>query len=345
MSKVTQNFGCDICDVKCRDKYDLERHMLTAKHKKQMASDVFSGKKISDFYCEKCDYSCSKPSLWKKHVGTKKHLGNFSGKKVSLPQEKYICSVCAKCYGNYSSFWSHQKSCSQKSRDSEIIQDETITPEKNTGHLNIINTLMEENKELKNFVIEQSKETKQILDKVVTEMSKPQTINNTMNNNKYNINVFLHEQCKNAVNLSEFIENLTVSQADLENNAQMGFVDGISKIFLDNLKQLSVYERPIHCTDTKREIMYIRDEDTWQKDEHDKYLVNAIQKVSIKSMQTLVDWKEKNPEYNDADSDFSNKCIVIHQESNAGDNRATYYPKVIKTLAKETALKGINRQI
>ncbi len=337
MSKVSQNFGCAICDVKCRDKYDLERHMLTAKHKKQALSDNFSGKKNTEFFCEKCNYTCSKPSLWKKHVKTKKHLGNFSGEKVSLPEENYECAFCAKCYRNYSSLWSHQKSCSQKSRDS----NKKNTIKKSDEYVNIINTLMDENKDLKNIVIEQSKETKQILDKVV-EMSnnKPQqqTINNTMNNNKFNINVFLHEECKNALNFSDFIDRISISHTDLENNAQLGFVDGISKIFLDNLKQLSVYERPIHCTDLKRETLYIRDEDTWNKDDNEEKLKNAIKEVSRKSMQTLVDWKEKNPEYNDMDSDFSNKCITIHKESNAGENRETYYPKVIKTLAKETSI-------
>ena len=115
MSKVSKFYGCEVCDVKCRDKHDLERHMLTAKHKRQISSDKISGKNKTDFFCEKCDYSCSKLSLWKKHVNTKKHLGNFSGKKVSLPEEKFECSFCAKSYLNYSSLWSHQKTCSQKS--------------------------------------------------------------------------------------------------------------------------------------------------------------------------------------------------------------------------------------
>ena len=106
---------------------------------------------------------------------------------------------------------------------------------------------------------------------------------------------------------------------------------------MDNLKQLSIFERPIHCTDVKREIMYIREEDKWQKDEDN--VRSAIQEVSRKSMQKLIDWKENNPDYKDMNSDFSNKCIVIHQESNAGDNREIYFPKVIKTLAKETSIK------
>ena len=331
-------FYCAKCDVKCKYKSDYDRHLTTAKHCKGNFSDVSTSKNENDFYCKKCNYKCSKLSLWKKHINTKKHLGNFSDvslKKVSTAKEKYECKFCAKSYLNYSSFWSHQKSCSEKSRDS--INNKIVPSEENKDYVSLINNLIEENKDLKNFVIEQSKDTKQMLDKVI-DMKPQQTINNTMNNNKFNVNVFLHEQCKNAVNLREFINGIQISHEDLENNAQLGFVDGISKIFLDNLKQLSVFERPIHCTDIKREIMYIRDEDTWNKEEDNRKLKSAIQEVSWKSMKELNDWKGTNPEYDDIDSDFSNKCIVIHQGSNAGENRDTYYPKVIKTLAREIAI-------
>ena len=150
--------------------------------------------------------------------------------------------------------------------------------------------------------------------------------------------MFLNEKCNGAINLSDFIENIEVSQIDLENNAQLGFVDGISKIFIDNLKQLSIYERPIHCTDQKREIMYIKDQDTWTKENNDLKIRDAIQEVSRKSMLKLNDWKTENPDYNDMNSDFSNKCIAIHQQSNAGENRETFYPKVIKTIAKESSI-------
>ena len=122
----------------------------------------------------------------------------------------------------------------------------------------------------------------------------------------------------------------------------MGFIDGISKILMDNLKQLSVYERPIHCTDIKREIMYIKDEDRWQKEENDTKLQNAIQEVSRKSVSTLSNWKESNPkEYEDADSEFSNKCLAIQQHSIAGNNRDNYYQKVIKNVAKDIQIDRV----
>ena len=169
------------------------------------------------------------------------------------------------------------------------------------------------------------------------------TTNNIVNNNnKFNINLFLNEKCKDAINFADFIKNITVSNEDLENNAQLGFVNGISKIIIDNLNQLSVYDRPIHCSDAKRETMYIKDEDKWEKEEDTKKLTSAIQDVSRKSVATLLKWQETNPEYKDMDSEFSNKCIGMLQQSISGNSREVLYPKVIRTLAKETTIDKAN---
>jgi hypothetical protein len=183
--------------------------------------------------------------------------------------------------------------------------------------------------------------------KQVLELCKAGTTNNnnntingnvTNNNQKFNINVFLNEQCKDAINLSDFINRIDVSREDLENNAQLGFVGGISKIFLDNLRQLSINERPIHCTDLKRETMYIKDDDKWTKETGPAKLNTVIQRITQKSTRTLLDWKKENPDYQDHDSAFSNRCIVIQQQSMAGYDRDTYYPKVIRAVAKEVTI-------
>ena len=142
------------------------------------------------------------------------------------------------------------------------------------------NIIKEQNNDVNKGLL---KETNEIMNKVLEINSSPKIINNTINgnviNNRFNINMFLNNECKDAINFSEFIDRIEVSHADLENNAELGFVNGMSKILLDNLKQLSVYERPIHCTDLKRETMYIKDEDRWQKEEDNKKLSNAIQEV------------------------------------------------------------------
>jgi hypothetical protein len=199
-----------------------------------------------------------------------------------------------------------------------------------TALTNLVMELVKNNNELQ----KQSQEfQKQLFD--ICKNNNQTVINNTNSNNKFNINVFLNEQCKDAINFADFVKNIEVSQDDLHNTGQLGFVDGISKIILDNLKQLSINERPIHCTDLKRETMYIKDEDKWNKEEDDTKLRNAIQTVSRKSMKTLNDWKQVNPDYEDGDSEFSQECLSMQRHSVAGDDREVYFPKVARLVAKE----------
>ena len=208
----------------------------------------------------------------------------------------------------------------------------------NPDYMTIITQLLNQNNDLKNFILEQAtehkKDTMEIVGKMI-ETVKPINNNTTNNNQKFNINVFLNEQCKDAINFADFVKNIEVSREDIQNTGQLGFVNGISKILMDNLKQLSINERPIHCTDLKRETMYIKDEDKWNKEENDTKIKNAIQTVSRKSIQTLIDWKQVNPDYEDGDSEFSQECLSMQRHSVAGDDREVYYPKVARLVAKE----------
>ena len=326
------------------------------------------------FYCDKCDYTCYKKSNWDKHTETLKHSGN---QKVS--KKLAVCDLCDYTCCKQSLMDKHKKTNKHKLKLAEpsnsIVADDndaqlllssengniskfpTLLP---TDYMTVISQLLNQNNELKNFIIEQAtehkKETAEIVNKVIEQANehkkdtieivnkvienvKPanNTINGNVNNNnqKFNINVFLNEQCKDAMNFSDFIKNIEVSREDLENNAQLGFVDGVSKILIESLKQLDRSERPIHCTDIKRETMYIKDEDKWTREEDPTKINKAIQEVTRKSMISLLDWKEENPDYKDRDSEFSERCIVIQQQSMAAHNRDTYFPKVAKLVAKE----------
>jgi hypothetical protein len=303
------------------------------------------------YYCEKCNYSCNKTSNWNKHIATKKH--NSENTEAS-----FICNMCKyKCNSSYD-MDRHKQSNKHKNQYNTTESINKGTDDNDTGLMDIIKQLLTQNNELKNFIVEQAqehkKETTDILNRVIDQANenkkdtldivnkvienvKPTTITNTTNSNNkaFNINVFLNETCKDAINFSDFIKQLEVSREDLENNAQLGFVDGVSKILIDSLKQLDKTERPIHCTDVKRETMYIKDDDKWNKEEDTTKLNKAIQEVTRKSMGTLMNWKEENPDYKDRDSDFSDRCITIQKNSMAGYDRETYYPKVIKAVAKE----------
>jgi hypothetical protein len=277
-------------------------------------------------------------SNWQNHIKTNKHLSNNEN-------QYFECAACAYSCKTTSLMNKHKLTKKHKIRLSEpvVTCDEVIKPDSEL--MIIIKQLLTQNNELKNFIIEQAnehkKDTVDIIAKVI-EQTKSNTINsnitattNNNNNQKFNINLFLNETCKNAMNFSDFIKNIEVSREDLENNAQLGFVNGVSKILIDSLKQLDKTERPIHCTDVKRETMYIKDDDKWNKEEDATKLNQAIQAVTRKSLGTLINWQEENPDCKDADSEFSNHCIVIQKNSIAGYDRDTYYPKVVKAVAKE----------
>ena len=298
-------------------------------------------KNADEFYCEFCDFICSKESNFNKHLSTRKHKIRTDNTKNATENSPFFECDCGKKYKHASSLWNH------KQKDNCIYADKTdTTTVKNmesradTYKLEpeLVKGLFMQNQELIREILKKDELVEQMIHKIGT----TNITNNTHNtqNNNFNINLFLNEQCKDAINFSDFIDRIEVSHEDLENNAELGFVNGISKILMDNLKQLTVHERPIHCTDVKRETMYIKDDDEWKKDKNTntQKLNDAIHEVSRKSMISLMDWKRTNPDYQDGDSEFSTKCIAMQQQSTAITKKEQYYPKVVHKIAKESAI-------
>ena len=286
--------------------------------------------------CKICDFKCCRPAELSRHLLTRKHQNRtiLNEKNTNDVSPSFVCKKCNKSYKARNSLWYHENKCSTK----PVLVDTNLIDR----ILHDRQRIIDDNAELRNFIIEQSKITADTVNKAL-ELCKPvnTTINTTNNTqtNKFNINVFLNETCKNAINFSDFINNIQITYEDLENNARLGFVNGISKIFLDNLNQLDINERPIHCTDVKRETMYIKDDNTWTKQTSDEKLQKAIQGVSYRSMGKLSKWKQENPDYHDADSEFSQRCLIIQKNTLAGSERGVYYPKVIHVLARESAIE------
>ena len=342
---MASRFYCEVCDVTCGRPADWQRHTSTNKH---MRAQNNAPQNKTKYLCLDCDYTCCKNSILERHNSSTRHKLRVKSKNDTTLHDSSSMN------NESSHILSSQSHCSEITQgESEITRSES--EHSRLDYMTIISQLLNQNNELKNFIIEQAtehknfaieqanehkKETMEIVNKVI-ENTKPINNTNTVNGNvnntqKFNINVFLNEQCKDAMNLSDFVKSIEVSREDLENNAQLGFVGGISKIFMDNLKQLSINERPIHCTDVKRETMYIKDDDKWTKEVDSTKLNRVIQTITQKSTRTLLDWKKVNPDYNDNDSEFSNLCIVIQRNSMAGYDRDTYYPKVIHAIARET---------
>ena len=284
-----------------------------------------------EYSCEKCDFKCCNKKDFRRHLATEKHkmMTNDYTRMPETPKT-YMCE-CGKSYKYRQGLSVHKKKCTAKNVITVIDND---TPSEPT-----IEYLLKENLEMKRDNLEMKKDSLEMKEMMMEMMSKMgNTINNNTQNNQFNINMFLNETCKDAINFSDFIDRIEISHDDLENNAQLGFVNGMTKILMDNLKLLTLHERPIHCTDVKRETMYIKDENKWNKDHSVEILENAIKEVSRKSMQSLSQWKKNNPDYEDMDSEFSKKCIPMQQNSMGLCNKSSFYPKIIHNLAKENAI-------
>jgi len=267
----------------------------------------------------------------------------------------HIC-ICGKSYKHKTSLYKHHKSCNSivTTQPNIIVpQDNVENLDKNKDRESLILSLITQNKELMSLLStqqqEHKEETKDLVETIqvqsTTMQEQTKTIqemipkmgnnnNNTTNNNKFNLQVFLNEDCKDAINFSDFIENIKVTVEDLENQAQLGYVGGISKLFLENMKELGVNKRPIHCTDKKRNTLYIKENDKWDKDGSQEQLLYGIKVLTGRANQTLCDMKEDNPvEYSDIDSAFSTKCEDIQRNLLPVFPRETTFGKVIDSIS------------
>jgi hypothetical protein len=297
-----------------------------------------SQKVATEFLCVKCEYKCCNKFDYKKHLLTRKHVdGNESGNNGNEKSRKvaYKCDNCNNIYKYNSGLSRHKRTCTTPAP--VVCQPIVVCPPniENQIMANLVSELIKSNQE--------TQRQNDALQKQVLELCKNGTHNTTTNshNKTFNLNVFLNEQCKNAINFKDFIENIEVSREDLMSTGQLGFVGGISKILLAHLNELGVYERPIHCTDLKREIVYIKENNEWNKEADDTKMRSAIQEVSRKSVGTLIDWKKNNPDYADMGSKFSQDCVSIQRNSLAGYDRDTLYPRVIRELNRAIALKDM----
>ena len=271
------------------------------------------GKKKVEYYCEKCDFLTSNKKDYTRHLKTKKHNRPKKTPKKE-PSVEFVCFICKKKYIHQSSWSRHQTKCLEaynKSVELENNLDENIAfsaISKNPKNDNLeemkqkIKELEKEKEknskdELIMTMIKQQSETMELLKRsmqTTQEMSK--NVGNN-NNNTISINLFLNENCKNAMNLTDFIQNMNVSLEDLEFSKDNGFVKGVTNIFTKQLQDLDPTERPIHCSDKKRLQFYVKEDDVWQKDTNNEKIDRTITNIKIKQAQSLTEWEKDNPNF------------------------------------------------
>jgi len=280
--------------------------------------------------CEKCGYTCFKTFNFERHLATDKHSRIHFGYILDTQNEqnepdkkngnkKFVCE-CGKMYKYSQGLSKHKKHC--------IITENTDTTDKQ-----LIMMLIKENSELKNMVVD-------VCQKI-------QPLNNTINshninshNKTFNLNVFLNEHCKDAMNIMDFVDSLKIQLSDLENVGKLGFINGLSSIIVKKLNSLDETKRPIHCTDAKREVLYVKDEDKWEKELENKKIRKAIKHIAHKNSKLIPEFKIKHPDCAKSDSKYSEQYnkIIIEAMGGSGDNDSEKEDKIIKNIAKEVLI-------
>jgi hypothetical protein len=281
-------------------------------------------KKASIHYCDLCDFKSTKQSNYDKHITTPKHqLRTKLTNKEPQNAAQFMCKTCNKCYKARNSLWYHEQKCKPPPPTDKPA---TINPLDKDA---IIIDLIKQNTELQTHVIELMK------------TGTHKTINNNSHNKTFNLQFFLNDTCKDAMNITDFVHNLQLKMGDFEQLGEVGFVNGISNIIVKNLKDMDITSRPIHCTDAKRDVLYVKDEDKWEKEPNDCPKVRtAIKNIAHKNSKLLNDFKAINPNYNNSSSKVSDKYnkLLIETMGGKGDNDYDKATKIIKNMSKEVLL-------
>ncbi len=302
LPKENPRFCCDYCGIKTNNKKDYGNHLLTAKH--------------------------SKLTNVNKQLTV---ISHFSQDSVINNGNTFICDICEKSYKSRVGLWKHKKLCNaeEKPKEEPIINQSSsaITPE-------LVMELIKNNKELQQIILEQHTTLNNLVKNGVS--NNVNSLNNN-NNKTFNLQFFLNETCKDAMNIMDFVDSIKLQLSDLEKIGELCYTQGISNIITTNLKALEVTQRPVHCTDKKRETMYRKDEYKWEKeDENNTKLRKAIKRVANKNIKLLPQFREKYPEYKNSSSKISDKYdhIVIEAMGGAGNNDLEKEDKIIHNISK-----------
>ena len=293
------------------------------------------------FYCNYCDYGTCKKTNFNTHLSSVKHLrvtnddikGHNSAEiQPEICNDKGFICKCGKIYQHRQGLWRHKNKCTNN--DNKILLNNTTNNTKNEPtDKEVILMLIKENSELKNMMM-----------KVIENGTNNTTnnINNTNSHNKaFNLNFFLNETCKNAMNITDFVDSIKLQISDLEKVGEIGYVEGISNIIIKNLNALDETERPVHCTDKKRETIYIKDEGQWEKDDDNKSkLKKTINKIANKNIKLISQFREKYPECRKCESSISYKYnkMIIEAMGGPGDNNVEKEEKIIRNISKEITI-------
>jgi hypothetical protein len=314
--------------------------------------------KIDKIYqCKICDVTTRKKADFKRHIETTKHRNNVLATNVDNQatqknDKKHICKNCGKIYNERTGLWRHNKKCQHKKYDDNYEGDDWTLVNNNDNNKNafdkeIVMMLLKQNSE----IIKETTDLKSMVLEIVkngttNNSHNTNNSNNTINNKTFNLQFFLNETCKNAMNIEEFVEQIVLNLNDLEETGRIGFAEGITKMITSRLKALDITERPFHCSDLKRETLYIKNENKWEKEEDDKpKLTKAVKQIACKNIKQIFEWQKAHPDYSDPETRASDKYMkMLTNVMSGGTEEETHqnYDKIIKNITKESIIDKEN---
>ncbi len=311
--KMPKTYTCEVCNFICSKKSNFTQHLLTDKHKRQQMTT------------EKCQKM----------------------PKNATPQCRHICEYCEKEYADRVSLWRHKKKCTQMMLYNDTIKhDKSNEPTGTDSSPDLVMMLVKQNQEFKDLIISQNQQIVELSKNTGSTMSHSHNNNTNNSHNKtFNLQFFLNETCKDAMNITDFVNSLKLTLQDLEQVGELGYAEGISRMFVKGLNDLDVTKRPIHCSDLKREVIHIKDQDKWEKDESKERLTKAIKDVSTKNLMLLGDWQKENPgctEYNHSKNDIYLKIMTESCGPTDTTTERRDFAKIMKKVAKNTIVDREN---
>jgi len=281
---------------------------------------------------KKCNFISSKESDWNRHITTQKHINTYNDlqKNAEKTLKNYICIKCNKEYSFRQSLYNHKKKCNENI----IVNQNTNGDETNMKTL--ILDIIKNNTDALKEIMDVCKNINTTPNNTNISNSNNNTMINS-NNKTFNLQVFLNEQCKDAMNLSDFIESIQLNLTDLENMEKLGYTECMFKNIFGHMDFIDIFTRPLHCSDLKRGIIYIKENGVWEKEDagHSK-LIYAIRTVEKKNFKLLKEWSKKYPSFSDFNSPYNDKYLKIYGETMSGDK--DNLNKVIKKLAKSCVI-------
>jgi len=288
-----------------------------------------SQKSVVEYHCEICDYRTSNKSDYTKHLSTAKH--NRVTSRDPKTHKSHICN-CGKEFKHRQGLWKHKKICNEPTPNSATVNDDKYDILSNT-----IMMLVKDNQEFKQLLVDQNAKMVELAGNMGNN-----TINNNINsNNQFNLNVFLNEKCKNAMTLNDFVKSINISIQDFIETGERGFVDGISNIIVERINEMEIHDRPLHCTDLKRETVYIKDEDKWEKDEDKVKLRKAVKGVAYKNERMRPVWYDSTPDVGIVGTENYENFFKYSKASLGGYGREetkSFEDKVMKNVLKEVTI-------